>query len=349
MSATPSSRTDRLLLVGWVLFAALNVILMALLPGQDTVPFHLIWISLALIYGFTSWRTAYMVAALLAVVVSTGAILAHHAQAGVIRWQETTEEPLMAAIFGVMVWHVRRRQQLLREVQRIGALDRRRHEMQRLFVRLASHELRTPITVARGYAELIRSAHQDSATVNDTAVVLEELDKVSGITKRLMTLMQVDEPHPVGPHRLDEELVRIVRRWQPTAERDWRVRSDPGYALLNPERFEAALDCLLENAVKFTGTGDRIEITGEHAHDEWCIQIRDTGSGISPQTAQRLLAGVPGQGTSTGTGLGLAIVRAVVESLHGRIKVDGEPGRGTTITLRIPRPSEAAPASTIQG
>src|SRR5581483_8783526 len=107
------------------------------------VPFHLVWISLALIYGFTSWRTGYMVAALVAVVIGTGAILAHHAQAGVIRWQETTEEPLMAAIFGVMVWHVRRRQQLLREVQRISELDRRRHEMQQLFVRLASHELRT--------------------------------------------------------------------------------------------------------------------------------------------------------------------------------------------------------------
>jgi signal transduction histidine kinase len=186
MSATPSPSTNRLLLVGWAAFAACNVVLMLLLPGQDTVPFHLIWISLALVYGFTSWRTAYMVAALVAVVLGTGVILAHHAEVGVIRWQETTEEPLMAAIFGVMVWHVRRRQQLLREVQRIGESDRRRHEMQRLFVRLASHELRTPITVARGYTELIRSARPDAAIADDAGVVLEELDKVSGITRRLM-------------------------------------------------------------------------------------------------------------------------------------------------------------------
>ncbi len=174
-------------------------------------------------------------------------------------------------------------------------------------------------------------------------MVLEELDKVSGITNRLVTLMLVDEPHPLRPCCLDDELVRIVRRWQPTAERDWVVNSEVGYGLLNPERFEAAMDCLLENAVKFTRPGDRIEVTGEHDRDQWSVRVRDSGSGMSRQMAERLLRGVPGQETSTGTGLGLAIVRAVVESLHGRITVTGEPGRGTVVTLLVPRPAWLAP------
>jgi signal transduction histidine kinase len=95
--------------------------------------------------------------------------------------------------------------------------------------------------------------------------------------------------------------------------------------------------------VKFTGTGDRIEVVGEHAHHEWRVQVRDSGSGMAPETARRMLTGAPGQGTSTGTGLGLAIVRAVVESLRGQITVDGEPGRGTTITLRLPSISVSRP------
>jgi signal transduction histidine kinase len=341
---TASPSTNRQLLVGWALFAGLNVVLMWVLPGQETVPFHFVWISLALVYGFTSWRTSWMVVALIAVVATTGPMLAHYAQIGVIRWEETTEEPLMAGIFGVMVWHVYRRQLLLREVQRISELQRRRHEMQQLFVRLASHELRTPITVARGYTELVRVAHQEDAILQDTDVVLEELDKVSRITDRLVTLMQMDQPHPVRHCAVEAELTRIVRRWQPTAERDWTVRSDAGHGLLNPERFEAALDCLLENAVKFTGPGDRIEVIGERCSDGWRVQIRDTGSGISPDTAEQLLTGPPGQGTSTGTGLGLAIVRAVVESLGGRITVSGQPGQGTIVTLHIPQPT--APAIT---
>jgi signal transduction histidine kinase len=313
------------------------------------VPFHLVWISLALVYGFTSWRPVWMILALVAVVVTTGAALVMHARAGLIPWQETAEGPLMAAIFGVMVWHVRRRQVLLREVQRISELDRRRHEMQQLFVRLASHELRTPITVARGYTELLRVAHPDGPIANDTEIVLEELDKVSRITQRLVTLMQVDEPHPVRRCPMDAELARIVRRWQPTAERDWVIRSEPGYGLLNPERFEAAMDCLLENAVKFTEPGDRIEVSGVRSPDGWTVRVRDSGSGISAETARHLLTGPPGQGTRTGTGLGLAIVRAVVESLGGHIVVAGEPGRGTAVTLWIPQPAwlvaERAPSA----
>jgi signal transduction histidine kinase len=335
----PSPSTNRRLLVGWGLFAGLNVVMMYLLPGQETVPFHFVWISLAIVYGFTTWRTSWMVTALVAVVVTTGIVLVHHVIVGVIRWEETTEEPLMAAIFGVMVWHVHRRQQLLREVQRISELERRRYEMQQLFVRLASHELRTPITVARGYTELVRAVHQDAATLEDTEIVLDELDKVSRITARLVTLIQLDQPHPTSLCDVDAELLRIVRRWQPTVERDWVVRSDVGYAKINSERFEAALDCLLENAVKFTGPGDSIEVTGYADQEGWNVRVRDTGSGISRQTAYLLLTGPPGQGTSTGTGLGLAIVRAVIETLGGRITLAGEPGKGTTVTLRVPRPA----------
>jgi signal transduction histidine kinase len=280
-----------------------------------------------------------MVVALAVVVVTTGAVLVHHVQTGVIRWEETTEEPLMAGIFGVMVWHVYRRQLLLREVQRISELDRRRHEMRELFVRLASHELRTPITVARGYTELVRAVHQDPATVEDTEIVLDELDKVSRITHRLVTLLQVDQPHPVSRCDINAELLRIVRRWQPTAERQWAVHADVGYGQLNPERFEAALDCLLENALKFTAPGDRIEVTGTRDADGLTVRVHDTGSGISPETAQRVLSGPPGQGTTTGTGLGLAIVRAVAESFGGWITLTGTSGPGTTATLRIPQPA----------
>jgi signal transduction histidine kinase len=338
MSDTLSPSTNRRLVAVWATFAGMNIALMWYVPGEETVPFHFVWISLALVYGFTTWRTSWMILALIAVIASTGLILAHHAADGQIRWEETAEEPLMSAIFGVMVWHVTRRQALLREVQRISDLERRRLERQQLFVRLASHELRTPITVARGYTELIRAAHDDAATAEDSAIVVEELDKVAGITHRLVTLMQLDEPHPLRRTDLDGELVRIVRRWEPTADRRWSVRSTVGEALVNPERFEAALDCLIENAVKFTAAGDRIDITGTRTADGWTVQVRDTGTGIDPAMTGRMLEGSAGDGTSTGTGLGLAIVKAVVEPLGGRLALDGGPGRGTNAVLHISQP-----------
>lgn len=338
MLATPSASTNRQLLLVWASFAGINIVLMWLLPGEETVPFHFVWISLALVYGFTHWRTSWMALALAAVVLSTGAILVHHAATGQIRWEETTEEPLMTGIFIVMVWHVHRRQVLLREIQRIHEVERRRLERQQLFIRLASHELRTPITVARGYAELIRAAHQaDEAVREDSAIVLEELDKVAGITHRLVTLMQLDEPHRLRPADVDSELLRIVRRWEPAAGRTWSVRTSIGAALISPERFEAAMDCLLENAIKFTRPGDVIDVVGRRTDDGWTVQVRDTGVGISAEAADRLLRHQPGERTATGTGLGLAIVRAVVERLDGSLTITGTPQAGTTVTLHVPQ------------
>ena len=338
MSATLTPFTNRTLLAAWVGFAALNVVLMWFVPGQETVPFHFVWISLALVYGFTSWRTSWMVIALISVTLCTGAILVHHAAAGEIRWEETSEEPLMAGIFVVMVWHVHRRNVLLREVRRINEIERGRLERQHLFVRLASHELRTPITVARGYTELVRAVHKDAATLEDTGIVLDELDKLTRITQRLVTLIQVDEPHPFRRTDIDGELYRIVRRWEPTAARNWMVTSSINAALINAERFEAAMDCLLENAIKFTQVGDLVEVTGRRTPDGWFVQVRDSGAGISAETMQRLSDSPPGGGTSTGSGLGLAIVNAVVGSLRGRLTINGSPGAGTTVRLFVPQP-----------
>ncbi|MBM0227729.1 HAMP domain-containing histidine kinase [Micromonospora sp. ATA51] len=272
--------TDRLLAGVWINFAAFNVALMWLLPGQETVPFHLVWISLSLVYGFTNWSLSWMVLALVGVTTSTGAILVHHAAVGEIRWEETTEEPLMAVIFIVMAWHVHRRHLLLREMRRIGDAERDRAHRQELLVRVASHELRTPLTIARGYTELLRSTHDDESTTEDTAVVLDELDKATRIAHRLVTLMQLEQPHQVRPVDLDAELARIARRWAPAAERSWSARSSVGLTRVDPERLEAALDCLIENAVKFTVpvTGSRWWAAGTRRAGRWRWSTRGPAS-----------------------------------------------------------------------
>jgi len=172
-----SART-RLLLPAWSVFAAVNLWLMYLLPGSETIPFHFIWLSLALVYGLGPWRLGTMVVALAIVAVTTGGALVHHAQAAVTGFEETAEVPLMAAIFLAMVWHVCRRQRALQQVQRLAAVDRDRADTQRMFVQLGSHEMRSPITVVRGYTELIRAEHDDEQTLEDTGIVIEELDRL---------------------------------------------------------------------------------------------------------------------------------------------------------------------------
>ena len=342
MWATGSWRTSRVLFVLLALTGVGNLGLMYLLPGAETIPFHLVWISLSIVYGLTAWRLAYMAIVLAIVAATTGYVLVHHVNQGVIRWEETTEVPLMTAVFVVMVWHVRRRQQMTAQVARLAESEHRRAESRDRFVRLASHELRTPITIARGYTEVVRARATDPGVQEDTRIVLEELDRLAGITQRLVTLMQMDVPFVQHAQDADAVLSRVVLRWRPAADRRWEVRSSIGEASFNLDRLEAALDCLLENAVKFTRPGDRIEVVGSCTGDGWTISVIDTGAGISPERLAALTEESPNgkpDATATGTGLGLAIVRAVVRSLQGHMEITSVRGTGTTVTLRFPRVS----------
>jgi lysylphosphatidylglycerol synthetase-like protein (DUF2156 family) len=86
MSATASSRVDRWLFPAWVAFAAINIALMFVMPGKETVPFHFVWISLSIVYGLQPWRLRRSFVVLAAVCLVTGAALVRHVQNDVIGW-----------------------------------------------------------------------------------------------------------------------------------------------------------------------------------------------------------------------------------------------------------------------
>jgi signal transduction histidine kinase len=332
----------------WAVFALANVAAMWVFPGVETIPFHFVWISIALVFGVNSWPTTSMMCVLAVVTVTTGWILWHHAAIGEIGLEETSEVPLMAAVFLVMVWHVRGRQRALRELERVAALERQRAETQGLFVRLGSHELRTSITVARGYLELIHSTHEDSQSEEDIAIVLDELGKLDRLTGRLTTLMQLNSPVERSTVDLDSLVERLVRRWTPVAERAWSADSTAGVVEANEDRLHAAIDGLLENAIAFTQNGDRIGVQARRTHDAFTVEVSDAGSGIAPGHLDHIFERswssrgglADGHG---GTGLGLAIVRTAVETLGGTVGVHSAMGEGTTFTCRFPQRRAATP------
>jgi len=133
--------------LAWLAFALANLVAMLHWERWETIPFHFIWVSLTLVYGFRVWRLPATAAALSAVIVVSGLALTEMAAKGQVSPAEMTEVPLMSAMFVAMVWHARRRQAALEELRRVT-------ERERDFVRDASHELRTPITIARAPAEV---------------------------------------------------------------------------------------------------------------------------------------------------------------------------------------------------
>src|SRR5262249_2830136 len=121
-------------------------------------------------------------------------------------------------------------------------------------------------------------------------------------------------------------------------DRAWSVSSTVGVTLVDPDRLEAALDCLLENSVKFTKPGDVIEVRGAFSVSGWMVSVRDEGVGMTPELARALTDGppLPGNRAGSGTGLGLAIARAVATSWGGELRVAGCTDRGAEVTLCIP-------------
>ena len=142
--------------IAWVLFSLANLYAMLLWPDWETVPFHFIWVSLTILYGFRVWKARPTTVILAFVMVLTGTLIWIDVARGVTSLDELTEVPLMAAMFVAMVWHARRRLTAMEETERVSLANLRLLERERRFVQDASHELRTPITVALGHAELIQ-------------------------------------------------------------------------------------------------------------------------------------------------------------------------------------------------
>jgi signal transduction histidine kinase len=325
-----SPRRNRLLRIAWIVLALGCFVAMVYLPGRETIPFHLVWIVLCLCYGFTTiWRPREMVLMAAATASITTSILIDHALQGAYEWPDLAEVPMSVAMTAVIAAYLNRRHAALAELARRAADDRRRAEMRQQLVRQVSHELRTPITIARGYTELVRKRVDDPSANEDMGVVLEELDKVADITQRLVTLYRVDGEFDRVPLNLEEELTRVVRRWTPAATREWSVTSTPGQVLANRERLEAALDCLLDNAVKFTNNGDEIGVHGRVGPKTWVIEVADRGVGLS---AAQNLQSQP----LPGTGLGLAMVRMVIGAWGGTVVLKPRNGGGTVVTLTVP-------------
>lgn len=339
MSGTASTLRNHAVELGWGAFAALNFAAMPFAGEWETIPFHFVWVSLTIVYGFRVWRPWPTTGALSAVVLVSGVALVYMNGKGQVSPAELTEVPLMGAMFVAMVWHARRRQAALEELHRAT-------ERERDFVRDASHELRTPITIARGHAELIHAAADGGQMLADVEIVLDELSRLERVAERLLMLATAE--HPGFLRRalvdVDELVVETARRWGAGAARDWRVEATTGGCVPgDAERLSYALDALIENAVKFTRNGGAIAIRAHRAGDAAVIEVADDGPGIGVEMRDRVFERFArARGGGGGTGLGLPIVKAVAEA-HGGTVTLGPAGRGASFAISLPgfRPQPA--------
>lgn len=241
---------------------------------------------------------------------------------------------------------------LTAELGRTRAERERMERAQEEWVTGVSHDLRTPLSSVRGYADLLASDYDFSpdevrhhaAVIREKSETMERLIGDLGLTFRLRA-----EALPLS--RQDVDLVELAREAAVAlandpraAGHDVRFVEPPGKGCIpvcvDVAWFRRALDNLLVNAVVHNAEGTTVSVEVTRSGDEAIVTIADDGRGMDAQTLARLFdryyRGTASDGDAGGTGLGMAIARQLVEAHDGRIEVASDSGKGTTMRVVVP-------------
>lgn len=218
----------------------------------------------------------------------------------------------------------------------------------RRFISDASHELRTPITALKSFnALLLDSAAEDPAARAEFLTESQaQLERLEWITHNLLDLSRLEaglSQLDLADHPLADLLASAASVYARRMKEKGIVFSiqpiDPGVRLhCDRARMELAISNLLDNALKFTPGGGRVEIGAEKKQETTDIWVQDTGIGIPEQELthifERFYRGENHR--ESGSGLGLSIVESIVQAHGGEIGVMSKLGEGSCFTLKLP-------------
>jgi two-component system phosphate regulon sensor histidine kinase PhoR len=226
----------------------------------------------------------------------------------------------------------------------------RRLERMRDFVANVSHELKTPLTAIRGFAETLRSSDvpgpQREAYLD---VILRHAERLQNLIDDILELSRVEgrqqpfAPTDVDVARLATVLLRDVRPQLEARRLEAAVApASRGVAFADRRAVEQILTNLVDNACKYTEPGGRIEVRVSEASGQVRIEVQDTGIGIPPEDLPRIFERFYRVDKARsrdlgGTGLGLAIVKHLAQAQGGEVSVRSKAGEGTTFTVVLPR------------
>ena len=222
-------------------------------------------------------------------------------------------------------------------------------DKQQAFVANASHELRTPLTLVRASAEVAqRGLPASDARHELLGDILSECDHMSGLVDDLLLLSRLDsralkmERSPLPASELLADMQRQVGRLAGEHQVQLTVGAAAGTVLGDPARLRQVLLILLDNALRHTPAGGQVTLAAAPAGHTVEISVADTGAGIAPEhlphVFDRFYRADPAR-SGDGTGLGLAIARSLVTAQGGHIRIDSQPGVGTTVVVRLPSAS----------
>jgi two-component system phosphate regulon sensor histidine kinase PhoR len=226
---------------------------------------------------------------------------------------------------------------------------RRLERMRKDFVANISHELKTPLTSIRGYAETLLSQPPETSAI--TTEFLQAIERnaelLQNLVDDLLVLARLESEPPIEkqPTQIHELIEREVRSRARSLEEKGiavQVECPAAEVLVDQGRLSKALSNLLDNAIHYNRAHGQIRVTGRETPAGFAIEVADTGSGIPQRDLSRVFERFyrvekSRARNSGGAGLGLAIAKHAVESQGGSISVSSKLGAGSTFTIMLPK------------
>jgi two-component system sensor histidine kinase BaeS len=230
----------------------------------------------------------------------------------------------------------------------LAAQLQKAQEAERNFLLSVSHELKTPLTAIRGYAEAVEDGAVDPREA--AATVASEARRLERLVRDLLDLARMNRTD-FSVHNSEIDLAEVaddaVRRYEQQAESfgvELHALADaPAPALADADRVLQVVSNLVENALRLTPAGGKVRVVAEPG----VLRVEDTGPGLAEADTERAferfyLHERYGTERQVGTGLGLAIVKELTRAMGGDVDVETRPGTLTVFTVRLQVPKVAA-------
>lgn len=222
-------------------------------------------------------------------------------------------------------------------------------EMRKDFIANASHELKTPITIIRGFAETLHDnpTLPEDTTVEITSKIVRNCKRMTNLIKDLLTLADIEHLSESRLTKCDlthliDNCSQMLHDAHPTAIVNIDIENGKTFDIIaDPQLLELAVINLIENAAKYSNPPAHITITLKHLGDKVELSVADKGIGIPKEDIDNIFhrfytVDKAHSQKMGGSGLGLSLVETIIDKHLGKIWVTSEVGIGTTFTMQLP-------------
>jgi PAS domain S-box-containing protein len=231
----------------------------------------------------------------------------------------------------------------------VEAEKERLSQMKTDFLSTAAHELRTPLTTIRGFSELIstRGDFSEEQVRNYSGLINTESENLADIIDDLLDLSRIESGKSfslnvklASPVDSVNKEIEAFKHLDTGHKFSLETRGDPYDVFIDPEKMQQVFRNLYSNSVKYAEAGCEVSTTIEFNDDAVLISVSDKGKGMSPDELDHIFEKfyrTEGVHKLRGTGLGMSIVKHLIDAHAGKIRIESETGKGTTVALEIPR------------